>query len=103
MDKIVMMNAKMLKERNKRRKEERGLRRKLEKEKMEKAISSCVDKIKAANSWDKVLTFPKVNGAVKVVAESGKFSFLVLADGEIHQLLETEEQGYEYFESLFED
>ena len=31
----------------------------------------------------KVLTFPQLNGSLKVVAASGKFSFLVLADGTI--------------------
>ena len=73
------------------------------KEKMEKAISTCADKIKAANPWDEALIFPQVNGAVKVVAKSGKFEFIVLASGQLHQLLNTEEQSYEYFESLFEE
>lgn len=82
---------------------DKELERALNIDKLNKSIEICADKILAANCWDKVLTFPQLNGSWKVVAASGKFSFLVLANGEIHQLLETEEQGYEYFESLFED
>jgi len=82
---------------------EEEMQRFLNRNAMEKSIQICADKILAANCWDKPAYFPQVNGSVKVVAASGKFSFLVLANGEIHQLLETEEQGYEYFESLFKD
>lgn len=83
--------------------EEMAAVRALNIDKLNKSIEICADKILAANCWDKVLPFPQLNGSWKVVAASGKFSFLVLANGEIHQLLETEEQSYEYFESLFED
>ena len=70
---------------------------------MEKAISTCADKIKAANPWDEALIFPQLSGSVKVVAKSGKFEFLVMSSGQLHELLNTEEQSYELFESLFED
>ena len=95
------------------------------KDKMEKAISTCADKIKAANPWDEALIFPQLSGSVKVVAKSGKFEFLVMSSGQLHELLnteeqeespplsqirpsatgdlDTEEQSYELFESLFED
>ena len=62
---------------------DKELQRTLDKDKMKKSIEICADGILAANCWDKVLTFPQLNGSVKVVAVSGKFTFLVLADGTI--------------------
>ena len=62
---------------------DKELQRTLDKDKMKKSIEVCAAKILAANCWDKVLTFPQLNGSLKVVAASGKFSFLVLADGTI--------------------
>ena len=82
---------------------EEEMQRFLNRNAMEKSIQICADKILAANPWNKVAYFPQVNGSVKVVDAGQNWEFLVLANGEIHQLIETEEQAYEYLESLFED
>tara|TARA_R100000329_G_scaffold130077_1_gene109147 strand:+ start:543 stop:932 length:390 start_codon:yes stop_codon:yes gene_type:complete len=65
---------------------------------MEKSIQICADKILAANPWNKVLTFPQMNGSVKVVDRGQNWEFLVLANGDIHTLLSAEEDRHECFE-----
>ena len=57
--------------------------RPLSAEKMKQSIRVCSDMIRTFNPGDEVLTFPQVNGSVKVVAVSGCFTFFVLADGTI--------------------
>lgn len=64
------------------------IERPLDERRMERAISACVDMIKAANPWDKALTLPQLNGSVKVVAASDSFTFFVLADGQILRVME---------------
>ena len=67
------------------------IERPLNEEKMERAIRACSDKILAANPWDKVMPFPQLNGSMKIVSASGSFTFFVLADGEILQVMTAED------------
>ena len=67
------------------------IERPLNEEKMKRAIRACSDMILAANPWDRVMPFPQLNGSMKIVSASGSFTFFVLADGEILQVMTAED------------